>query len=91
VLGAVPLATLVGIGLAMLLNTKVRGLFFFRTIYFLPSITPVVATAIVWLWMFDPINGVINYFLDLVGIHGPGLLKQRSYHSLTIDELPKVS
>jgi len=71
-LGAVPLATLVGIGLAMLLNTKVRGLSFFRTIYFLPSITPVVATAIVWLWMFDPINGVINYLLDLVGIHGPG-------------------
>jgi multiple sugar transport system permease protein len=71
-LGAVPLATVVGIGLAMLLNTKVRGLSFFRTLYFLPSITPVVATAIVWLWMFDPINGVINYLLDLVGIHGPG-------------------
>ncbi|MEZ4727522.1 MAG: sugar ABC transporter permease [Caldilineaceae bacterium] len=71
-LGAVPPATVVGIALAMLLNTKVRGLSFFRTIYFLPSITPVVATAIVWLWMFDPINGVINYLLDLVGIHGPG-------------------
>jgi len=71
-LGAVPLATVVGIALAMLLNTKVRGLSFFRTIYFLPSITPVVATAIVWLWMFDPINGVINYLLDLIGIQGPG-------------------
>ncbi|MBX3011382.1 MAG: sugar ABC transporter permease [Caldilineaceae bacterium] len=71
-LGAVPLATVVGIGLAMLLNTNVRGLSFFRTIYFLPSITPVVATAIVWLWMFDPINGVINYLLGLVGIAGPG-------------------
>jgi multiple sugar transport system permease protein len=31
----------------------------------------VVATAIVWLWMFDPINGVVNYLLDLVGIQGP--------------------
>jgi multiple sugar transport system permease protein len=71
-LGAVPLATLVGILLAMLLNTQVRGLSFFRTVYFLPSITPVVASAIVWLWMFDPINGVVNYLLDLVGIHGPG-------------------
>ncbi len=70
-LGAVPLATIVGILLAMLLNTKVRGLSIFRTVYFLPSITPVVATAIVWLWMFDPINGVVNYMLDLVGIHGP--------------------
>jgi multiple sugar transport system permease protein len=71
-LGAVPLATIVGILLAMLLNNRVRALSVFRTIYFLPSITPVVASAIVWLWMFDPINGVINYLLDLVGIHGPG-------------------
>lgn len=71
-LGAVPLAALVGILLAMLLNTNVRGLSLFRTIYFLPSITPVVASAIVWLWMFDPINGVVNYLLDQVGIHGPG-------------------
>jgi multiple sugar transport system permease protein len=71
-LGAVPLATIVGILLAMLLNTRVRGLSFFRTVYFLPSITPVVASAIVWLWMFDPINGVVNYLLDVVGIHGPG-------------------
>lgn len=70
-LGAVPLATIVGILLAMLLNTRVRGLSAFRTIYFLPSITPVVASAIVWLWMFDPINGVINYLLDLVGVSGP--------------------
>jgi multiple sugar transport system permease protein len=71
-LGAVPLATFVGILLAMLLNAKVRNLSFFRTIYFLPSITPVVASAIVWLWMFDPINGVINALLSYVGIRGPG-------------------
>jgi multiple sugar transport system permease protein len=71
-LGAVPLAALVGILLAMLLNAKVRGLSLFRTIYFLPSITPVVASSIVWLWMFDPINGVINYLLEQVGIQGPG-------------------
>lgn len=71
-LGAVPLATVAGIFLAMLLNTRVRGLSLFRTIYFLPSITPVVATAIIWLWMFDPINGVINYLLSTVGVHGPG-------------------
>lgn len=71
-LGSVPLAAIVGIALAMLLNSKVRGLSFFRTIYFLPSITPVVASAIVWLWMFDPVNGVINYLLSFVGIQGPG-------------------
>jgi multiple sugar transport system permease protein len=71
---AVPLGAIIGILLAMLLNLKVRGLSVFRTIYFLPSITPVVATALVWLWMFNPRGGIINYVLSLVGIRGPGWL-----------------
>lgn len=71
---AVPLGTIAGILLAMLLNMKVRWLSVFRTIFYLPSITPVVATSIVWLWMFNPRNGVINYVLSLVGIRGPGWL-----------------
>lgn len=71
---AVPLGTVAGIGLAILLNMKVRGLSTFRTIFFLPSITPVVATAIVWLWMFNPRNGIVNFVLELVGIRGPGWL-----------------
>src|SRR5262245_23961631 len=50
---AVPLGAIAGILLAMLLNTKTRGMSVFRTIFYLPSITPVVATAIVWLWMFN--------------------------------------
>jgi multiple sugar transport system permease protein len=69
---AVPLGTIVGILLAMLLNMRVRGLSAFRTIFFLPSITPVVATAIVWLWMFNPRNGIVNFVLEIVGIRGPG-------------------
>lgn len=71
---AVPLGAIAGILLAMLLNMKVRWLSVFRTIFYLPSITPVVATSIVWLWMFNPRNGVINYILSLVGIRGPGWL-----------------
>jgi multiple sugar transport system permease protein len=71
---AVPMGALAGILLAMLLNSKVRGLSFFRTIFYLPSIMPVVVMAITWLWMFDPINGVVNYFLDIVGIRGPAWL-----------------
>jgi len=71
---AVPLSALSGILLAMLLNMRVRALSFFRTIYYLPSITPVVASAIVWLWMFNPRTGVVNYLLSLVGIRGPGWL-----------------
>ncbi len=70
-IGAVPAGALFGILLAMLLNMRVKGLSAFRTIFFLPSITPVVAAAIVWLWMFNPRVGIINYFLSLIGIHGP--------------------
>jgi multiple sugar transport system permease protein len=71
---AVPLGSITAILLALLLNTRVRGLSLFRTIFYLPSITPVVASAIVWLWMFNPRSGVINYLLSLVGIAGPGWL-----------------
>jgi multiple sugar transport system permease protein len=71
---AVPLGAIFGIVLAMLLNLKVRGLSLFRTIFYLPSITPVVATALVWLWMFNPRAGVVNFVLSLVGIRGPGWL-----------------
>ena len=71
---AVPLGVIVGILLALLLNTKSRFRPLFRTIFYLPSILPVVATAIVWLWMFNPRAGIINYLLNLVGINGPGWL-----------------
>lgn len=71
---AVPLGAILGILLAMLLNMKVWGLSFFRTVFFLPSITPVVAASIVWLWMFNPRSGVINFVLALVGVDGPAWL-----------------
>lgn len=71
---SVPLSAVAGIFLAMLLNARIRGLSFFRTVFYLPSIMPVVVMAITWLWMFDPINGVVNYFLQMVGIPGPAWL-----------------
>lgn len=71
---AVPLGAVIGILLAMILNMRVRGLSVFRTIFFLPSITPVVASSIVWLWMFNPRSGIINFILSLVGIRGPAWL-----------------
>lgn len=70
-LGAVPLGAFFGILLAMLLNMRVRGLSAFRTFFFLPSITPVVAAALVWLWMFNPRVGIINYVLSFANVQGP--------------------
>jgi multiple sugar transport system permease protein len=71
---ALPLGLIVSLGLALLLNTGVRGMTLYRTIFFLPSLVPFVALAVLWLWIFNGENGVLNYFLSLLGIRGPGWL-----------------
>jgi len=70
--GAVPLGILVAFLLALLLNQRVRGLAFFRTIFFLPSIVPAVASAVLWLWVLNPQYGILNSLLRLLHIAGPG-------------------
>lgn len=54
----VPLSVVVGIGLAMLLNLKLRGQALYRTLFYLPSVVPAVATAFLWLWVLNPQNGL---------------------------------
>ena len=66
---AVPLGMAVSLGVAMLLNLDARGLRFYRTVYYLPSIVPVVAASILWIWLLQPEYGVINATLEAVGIH----------------------
>jgi multiple sugar transport system permease protein len=68
---SVPLGVLVSLLLALMLNQKLRGMSFFRTIYFLPSITNLVAVSIVWMWIFNPEFGLLNRILEWVGIQGP--------------------
>lgn len=60
---AVPLGTVVSIALALLLNQEVRGRALFRTLFFLPSIVPVVASAMLWLWIFNGSSGLLNWVL----------------------------
>jgi len=64
VLLEVSLALLIAIGL----NKKLRGTTIFRTIYFLPVVSSMVAVAILWNWIFDPAFGFLNYLLKLAGI-----------------------
>lgn len=71
---ALPGGLCVSLGLAMLLNVKYPGQAIFRTIIFLPSLVPVVASAMVWLWLYNPQYGLINTLLGKVGITGPGWL-----------------
>ena len=70
----VPLATVVAFGLALLLNTKVRFMPFYRTVFFVPSLVPVVSLVILWMWLFNGEHGLINVALGAVGIEGPNWL-----------------
>jgi len=59
-IGAVPLTTVVAIILAMLLNTKVKGMAVYRTMFFLPSLVPMVALGTLFLWVFNGDFGLVN-------------------------------
>lgn len=76
---SVPLGIVFGVGMALLLNMKVKGMAFYRTLFYLPSIVPVVASSVLWLWLFDPQFGLINGILDFIGIQGPGWLVDPSW------------
>jgi len=65
---SLPVGMVVAIAIALLLNTKVRGMTVYRTIFFLPSIVPIVAMAVLWLWIFNGQYGVLNYTLSMLGI-----------------------
>ena len=68
---SVPLSVILGIFLAILLNTSIRGQGIFRTVFFIPTLVPVVATSIIWQWLLSPQFGLINQLLAMVGIPGP--------------------
>jgi multiple sugar transport system permease protein len=65
---AVPLGTLNALGLALLLNQEVRGQAVFRTLFYLPSVVSGVATATIWLWLFNPSFGPVNLGLARLGV-----------------------
>ena len=69
--GAVTLGTAGALFVALLLNQKLPGTTFLRVIYYMPSIASGVAVSILWIWLFNPQSGLVNYLLSLVGIEGP--------------------
>ena len=65
---AVPLGLVLALGLAMLVNHRLRGVNFFRTAFFLPNVVAGIAMLLLWKWLFDPNFGLINLFLDWTGL-----------------------
>jgi multiple sugar transport system permease protein len=78
-IGAVSFSVLMALTLALLLNARVRGLALYRTLFFLPSLMPVVATSILWMWMYNGESGIINTALRGIGLTGPAWLADPSW------------
>jgi multiple sugar transport system permease protein len=68
VIGTVPLTMMVSLFFAIFLNQKIRALGIYRTIYYLPVVTSIVAISMIWKWIFHPRMGIANYFLNFVGV-----------------------
>jgi len=73
--GSVFLGTIFALFLAVLLNQNIPGIAFFRSVFYLPSVTAGVAIALVWTWILNPVVGLLNFGLGLIGIDGPGWLQ----------------
>lgn len=71
-IGVVPLTVLFALGLAILLNRKIKGIKYFRTAFFFPYITSLVAIAVVWNMLFHKTMGPINQFLSIFIENPPG-------------------
>jgi multiple sugar transport system permease protein len=67
----VPFSTALALGLALLLNMKVRGQAVYRTLFYIPSIVPVVASSLIFVWIFQPSFGIVNSLLSDIHITGP--------------------
>ena len=74
ILGYLPATVGIALGLAVLLNRRIKGRIVFRAIYFIPVVTSWVAVSLIWKWLLNPQYGLVNIALAWVGIKGPGWL-----------------
>lgn len=65
---SVPLVLVTALAAALLLNQKLRGMYIFRTMLYIPTIVPIVAAVFVWAWMLSPSRGLVNAALSAVGL-----------------------
>lgn len=68
VMGSVPTGLVISLCLALLLNTGLRGMAFYRTAFFTPVVTAGVAVGLLWRWVFNTDYGLLNYALRLIGL-----------------------
>ena len=76
---SIPLGMAAGLGLALLLNYEIKGIALYRTFFYLPSIMPAVAASILWIWIFNPREGILNSLLMQIGLGGPAWLQDENW------------
>lgn len=81
---AVPLGMCISLWLSYYLNKKLKGISFFRVLYYLPSVVPVVAGSLLFIQLFAPTEGLINQGLALIGIQGPAWLLDAQWVKLSL-------
>lgn len=78
--GSVVLGIAASLAIALLLNRNIRGVALFRTIFYLPSVISGVAVSLLWMWIFNPDFGILNYLLwKLFRIHGPAWIMSETW------------
>ena len=78
------LSSVGGLFIALLLNSGIRGVTFYRIIYFIPVVTATVAAATVWRYLLDPGSGLVNTLLRQIGVQGPAWLTDPRFALLAV-------
>ena len=81
---SVIISNLVALALALLLNANAKLQGVFRTIYYLPTVVPIVASAMLFLWVLNPEYGLLNNFLSWFGIRGPSWLSDPKFTKISL-------
>lgn len=76
---SVTLSLVVSLMLALLLNSKLKGMYLFRTLFYIPSVVSGVALSLIWVWFLNGDFGILNFILSAIGIQGPDWLGDPSY------------
>lgn len=76
---SLPITIALSLILALLMNRKLIGIKWFRSVYFLPVTISIVAVSLLWAWMYSPDFGIINYILSRLGLPQPGWIAETSW------------
>jgi multiple sugar transport system permease protein len=80
----IPLGMALSLGISLLLNTNIKGVAVWRTFFYVPSIIPIVASSILWIWIFNPNSGLMNSMLASLGLNGPNWLQDEHTSKLSL-------